>query len=143
MDDEYTITQRNMTLTGKWANGVPFSFDLNPNFVFGQDFVQSNVLLTVTPVAPDIFAGDFNDDGKVDAADYTVWRDRLGTASVLPNETASPGTVDADDYAVWKANFGAVEGGGAFTNVAVPEPGGLALMSVAAITGLAAARSKR
>ena len=24
-------------------------------------------------------AGDFNNDGKVDAADYTVWRDNLGS----------------------------------------------------------------
>ena len=58
--------------------------------------------------------GDFNHDGYVDAADYTVWRNGLGS-------TYSPA-----DYDIWKANFGRTSGGGAaavsrFNNV-VPEP---------------------
>jgi hypothetical protein len=40
--------------------------------------------------------GDFNGDGKVDAADYVTWRDTNGSAA---------------DYALWKANFGATGGG--------------------------------
>ncbi len=39
--------------------------------------------------------GDFNGDGAVDAADYTMWRDGLGT------------TFDQSDYDVWRTNFGA------------------------------------
>ena len=35
-------------------------------------------------------AGDYNDDGVVDAADYTVWRDNLGGTSLL-NETRQLG----------------------------------------------------
>ena len=35
--------------------------------------------------------GDFNTDGKVDAADFVVWRKRLGST---------------DDYNVWRTNFG-------------------------------------
>ena len=51
--------------------------------------------------------GDYNGDDSVDAADYTVWRDKLGTA-VLTNEDpgASPGTVDQVDLAAWKNHFG-------------------------------------
>lgn len=50
--------------------------------------------------------GDYNDDGNVDAADYTVWRDNLGTATVLPNDPTG-GTIGTDQYDTWKANFGA------------------------------------
>ena len=50
-------------------------------------------------------AGDYNNNGKVDAADYTVWRDNLGTSNVLPNDS-TPGIVNSADYTVWKNNFG-------------------------------------
>ncbi len=55
--------------------------------------------------------GDFNDDGTVDAADYTTWRDGLGT------------TYTASDYDVWKAHYGETAGSGAsLSSAAVPEP---------------------
>jgi hypothetical protein len=53
--------------------------------------------------------GDYNLDGSVDAADYSVWRDALGATGLLPYSGADgdgDGMVDQDDYAVWKANFG-------------------------------------
>src|SRR5690606_15721185 len=52
-------------------------------------------------------AGDYNADGTVDAADYTVWRNNLGApAGTLPNDTAG-GPIGAGQYLAWKANFGA------------------------------------
>jgi hypothetical protein len=57
--------------------------------------------------------GDFNGDGRVDAADYVVWRDGLGAKYTLT------------DYDLWKANFGKVIGaasGSASGSPAVPEP---------------------
>lgn len=48
--------------------------------------------------------GDYNSDGIVDTADYTVWRDHLGSPTALPNDN-TPG-VGTDDYTRWKANFG-------------------------------------
>jgi len=30
--------------------------------------------------------GDFNDSGTVDAADYTVWHDAVGTGTPLAND---------------------------------------------------------
>jgi hypothetical protein len=50
--------------------------------------------------------GDFNEDGFVNAADYTVWRDGLG------------GEFTASDYQLWKSNFGASGsvGGSVITN---------------------------
>ena len=52
-------------------------------------------------------AGDFNRDGTVDAADYSVWRDGLG--SLFTQE----------DYDIWAANYGTTA---AATSLAVPEP---------------------
>jgi alpha-galactosidase len=63
--------------------------------------------------------GDYNDDGVVDAADYTVWRNNLGSSESLPND-ASPG-VTPEDYDVWKEHFGETAAGAA-SSTAVPEP---------------------
>lgn len=56
-------------------------------------------------------AGDYNNDAVVDAADYTVWRDNLGTSVALPGDI-TPNKVSSDDYLVWKNNFGATSGNG-------------------------------
>lgn len=52
--------------------------------------------------------GDYNRDGVVNIADYTLWRDTLGQT---PDRFAGAdgdgsGEVDAEDYNVWKTNFG-------------------------------------
>jgi hypothetical protein len=75
-----------------------------------------------------ILAGDYNDNGVVDAADYTVWRDHLGQNFQLPNEVdgVSPGIVTAADYTEWKLRFGdMLAGSGSIAQaIAVPEPAG-------------------
>ena len=59
---------------------------------------------------------DFNNNGVVDAADYTVWRNNLGSMVVVPPATVpartignanSDAIVDAVDYDYWKTLFGA------------------------------------
>jgi len=77
-------------------------------------------------------AGDYNDDGQVDAADYTVWRDNLNSNAPLLNETASFGVVDQADYDTWKANFGAMSAGSRSGSVGtVPEPANVVLLLAA------------
>jgi len=50
--------------------------------------------------------GDYNDNGRVDAADYTRWRDNFGsTTANLPNDP-TPSIVDQSDYDLWQALFG-------------------------------------
>ena len=65
------------------------------------------------------------------AADFTVWRDCLGSPTSLPNDD-TPG-VGSDDYDRWKENFGQVVGVGsiAYDNAAVPEPSTLMLLTLA------------
>lgn len=57
----------------------------------------------------DLIRGDYNQNGVVDAADYTVWRDSLGDS--VPAFTGADGDgngiVDQQDYLVWRTNFGA------------------------------------
>jgi hypothetical protein len=68
--------------------------------------------------------GDYNGDGTVNAADYTVWRDTLGQ-NVDPGTGADgepDGTIDVADYNFWKSKFGNVIAGTGATSVAVPEP---------------------
>jgi hypothetical protein len=92
--------------------------------------------------------GDLNRDGRVDAADYTTWRDSLG-ASVTSGtgaDTTVDGTVDVADYAAWKALFGDVALAGfgeqpSFFGAgsSVPEPSGWLLCAMAgAILGASA-----
>lgn len=57
--------------------------------------------------------GDFNNDGKVDAADYTVWRDHLGSATPLPNDNGLGGPISQSHYTLWQSNYGSTSRGGA------------------------------
>jgi hypothetical protein len=61
-------------------------------------------------VVPPALPGDYNGDGVVGAADYTVWRNTSGSTSDLRADGNGDGMVDALDYAVWKGNFGATVG---------------------------------
>ena len=72
--------------------------------------------------------GDYNGNGIVDAADYTVWRDTLGSTTNLAANGNGNMVIDAGDLTVWQANFGATLGSGAHEAAAVPEPRSLALL---------------
>jgi hypothetical protein len=82
-------------------------------------------------------SGDFNDDGIVDAADYTVWRDTLGqTGQDLAADFTGPsgtpdGVVDSLDYQVWLDHFGETSAGSAAGSAgAVPEPSSIAILAI-------------
>jgi hypothetical protein len=75
-------------------------------------------------------AGDYNGNGIVDAADYTVWRDALGTTSDLLADGNGNGLIDSGDYNVWKANFDAHSGSGAGQLNSVPEPTSLVILLI-------------
>lgn len=94
-----------------------------PNLVDGDTFLAIDVSLDM--------AGDFNDDGVVDAADYTMWRD--AAAVFAPYDPIDPahdsnndGRIDALDYNVWVHTFGDTNA----LSATVPEPAAVALAAV-------------
>lgn len=87
--------------------------------------------------------GDFNSDGKVDAADYAVWRENLGTMTMLPNDNNLGTPIGQPHYDLWLSHFGSMSGSGsgAALGTAVPEPTSLWL--VAAVVGWTVAGRRR
>ena len=55
--------------------------------------------------------GDYNYDGLVDASDYTLWRDKLGSTTNLAADGNGNGVVDAGDFIAWSSHFGQSVGG--------------------------------
>lgn len=86
--------------------------------------------------------GDYNSDGQVNAADYTVWRDHLGQTFQLPNEGAgqSPGLVTPEDYDFWKSQFGT--GGDGALATGVPEPSSLTLILLTIVVSVGRVRRR-
>lgn len=72
-----------------------------------EQFSKATWLSGWNPVLSSLVPGDYSNDGVVDAADYTVWRDALGSGGELWNETATFGVVDQADYDAWAANLSA------------------------------------
>src|SRR6185295_8530282 len=52
-------------------------------------------------------AGDYNCDGKVDDADYRLWRNTFGSTKALAADGDGDGTVDAADFTIWRDNANA------------------------------------
>ncbi len=98
------LTDEGLTLAGPSAEF--FSLVVN-----GSDLVLRS--------AGSAIPGDYNGNGQVDAADYTVWRDTFGQ-SVTPG-TGADGVINEHDYTMWFARFG---NSGTGAGQAVPEPAG-------------------
>jgi hypothetical protein len=117
-------------------------------FFFGIQGSDDLVPGVVTYFAPAPLLGDYNDDGTVNAADYTVYRNcksGLGGCVSLPAGTDdTPGSVDVDDFARWKLHYGdTIFGAGAGATVSaenVPEPASLTM--IAMCLGLLAANRR-
>jgi hypothetical protein len=88
-----------------------------------SDIIQRNTSLTTlqenvffVPVAAPLITGDYNNDGEVDAADYVVWRNGMGT------------TYAQNDYEAWRAHFGNTAAGGSISQASAPEPTSVILL---------------
>ena len=113
--------------------------------VEAEAFSKENWLDGWEPVLdPDALGliGDYNDDGLVDATDYTTWRDAMTAgATTLPHrEPGKSGAVDENDFLSWRAHFGESLGpnlgNGQAAAQAVPEPAGFWQMGIGLLTGL-------
>lgn len=111
--------QARTLVDGAWDG---WTFDRYFSFVARPDVPTAAPAPVVGPSLP----GDYNGDGSVNLADYTVFRDTLGMSVATTWDGADgdgSGVIDAPDYTVWKQHFGTVLG---MTQVgaptSVPEP---------------------
>ena len=134
-DEDYGVVFDLLTAT----NGVSGAFDsvVMPTMaagkalklVYGANSVSAEVVL----------AGDFNEDGKVDAADYTNWRDSLGTnvlAGTLGDQNGD-GVIGNEEYTIWRDNYNASL---PLPAVSIPEPSTMMLICLS--LGLTAVRAR-
>jgi hypothetical protein len=94
-----------------------FLVSYGPGSAFNPNQVVLSAFMSAT------LPGDFNFDGTVDAADYVVWRNGLGTTHT-PN-----------GYNVWRAHFGQSAGSGSSFAATVPEPASVWILMLGAVVG--------
>lgn len=134
-----------------WGNGQ-LAVDLVPNDPLNAVVVQGdfssfgngpqgaiNDVIAVYNVPQ--LPGDYNGNGVVDAPDYTVWRDTLGSTTDPRADGTGPsgvpdGLVDTLDYGLWQSNFGMTIGdlGAASLATNVPEPAALLLAELSVVS---------
>jgi hypothetical protein len=79
-------------------------------------------------------AGDYDNDGAIDADDYQVWRQTFGTSgNQLAADGNKDGVVNAADYIVWRHRYAAPA---MSSLVVIPEPSSVILMIVAIVTAM-------
>lgn len=111
---------------------VPFRGDLNSG-VTEDNFVVINQVIEV-----DLRPGDYNRDGKVNIADYTIWRDSLGSTTNLAADGNANNVVDTADFAVWKDHFGLTPTpvfNSQLLSAKIPEPSALTTLAVVIALG--------
>ena len=138
LDNDFAVFAQVANMSTPNAIMALTSLDLTENPAFGSD--SGNLAFTDVPVLPNgnlVFIrkafvvqsstnpkGDYNGNGKVDAADYVTWR-RSQAAGVIGGGLAGDGNqngiVDDNDYDIWRAHFGATAVSGTSVST-VPEP---------------------
>lgn len=110
------------TVTGTF--GSTYTFNLSGEDLPGEQ--QQSLTLTLLGEVIDVLQGDYNNDGLVDAADYTLYRDTLDSTTHLAADGDNSGVIDAGDYTVWADSYGNTSP----ETTVVPEPTSLGLLFV-------------
>ena len=157
----YTTVDKRLLWTSQFGGGFDPEFNVegiglgprlaNGNWVLlgvadnagsgGNPIVSWELSLTGCAIA-----GDFNCNGSVDDADYTLWKNLYGSTGMnLAADGNGDGIVDAADYTIWR-NAGALPAEAAAAHVGsavVPEPAAIVSVSVAVALVAALIRKRR
>ena len=126
-------------LNGSAITGVFDTINLPPlDGGLSWNVSQLYVTGTLAVVAAPAFTADFDDDGDVDADDLTQWRGDFGENGL--SDADDDGDSDGADFLAWQRQLGSPSVTAAAEPV--PEPGALALISLAGC-GLALVRGRR
>lgn len=128
-----------MTVVNKIAALTPYDLDGTGSTLFdavplrGTDEVPnptkySQILVFINSVQVlNYKAGDYDFNGTVNMADYTVWRNTLGSTTNAAADGNGNGKVDAADYVLWRKTLGQSGGPGSGSgeglgSISAPEP---------------------
>jgi hypothetical protein len=114
---------------------------LLPGLSWNTSQLYSDGILRVVSAG---LSGDYNNNGIVDAADYTVWRDSLGqsVSAFAGADGNGDGMIDAGDYDLWRTHFGQRAGNGSESDGAVAEPSTLMLFATVCVAACACRRRR-
>jgi hypothetical protein len=144
----YTVDLTTSAETGHYERALTNSDQpINSMLIKFEDNNKIAYFDAVTALPPPSLLGDFNNDTKVDAADYVVWRkNNGGNTTPLPNDNGLGLPINDNHYQLWRANFGSGSSGSsaAFgSTVHVPEPGTLTLAALGSLLIGAARRAAK
>ena len=132
---DYVEANNDVWLGWTWWAGGPwwgeYRFTIEPQNLSGDNPTDRPVMNLIEPrlVGISELPGDFNGDGAVNVADYTTWRDNLGSADDLHGNGINDGAVNVLDDMLWKQQFGQ-SAPTSSARQSVPEPAGRALATV-------------
>ncbi|HEX2474883.1 MAG TPA: type VI secretion system tube protein Hcp [Lacipirellulaceae bacterium] len=125
----------------KWNLMAGTASTVTTGTVTGFQFLSGDADISdLGPVIRPPLPGDYDRDGDVDNADYSVWKSQFGSKSLLNADGNNNGTVDAADYVVWRRNLDltpTAPGQGA-----APEPRSIVMLLALSISHLIAARRR-
>ncbi|MGD9637213.1 MAG: S8 family serine peptidase [Pirellulales bacterium] len=139
---EWTVRNSSGTLIASQVGGsVSFAAVSGQRYYFalGTDEGIGRYAATVGFGPGTGISGDYNGNGRVDAADYTIWRATLGSTTDRRADGNGDGKVDTADYSYWKQRFGQSSGSAAYSitsdglQLRVPEPATVGLLGMASL----------
>ena len=126
-------------ITANFVQGQFDFYDINninempDGLAFRINYLSNAVQLEV--VNKEFFEADFDEDGDVDYTDYAIWKGAYDLNQL--GDATGDNISDAADYTIWRNQLGSVSGGAGsgaafdFGPAAVPEPGAAAILAVA------------
>lgn len=137
--EQFLIDSSELAIGGELTLGAAYNVEAAKRDIKASVLLEDGTKLPISLVvyqdSTDAVPGDYNSDAVVDLADYTMWRDTLG--SQVPSGSGadgnSDGVVNAADWAVWRLYFGERLQANSPVAIGVPEPTSSAQAALAAV----------